>query len=75
MAIVTGEVVPLGTVMYLIADPESGKSQETGLSWGDAKIRPDMENFVIETVNQVLNDEEVRVDDSITYNQLKNAFI
>ncbi|TVV31829.1 coiled-coil domain-containing protein [Weissella cibaria] len=68
-----GEVAQLGTVNYIVVDPDTGKAQETGLTWDDARILPSMENFVIETVSQVLNDGDVRMDDDATYDQIANA--
>ncbi|MGY4735446.1 hypothetical protein ACU6W1_05935 [Weissella cibaria] len=68
-----GEVAQLGTVNYIVVDPDTGKAQETGLTWDDARILPSMENFVIETVSQVLNDSDVRMDDDATYDQIANA--
>lgn len=68
-----GEVARLGTVNYIVVDPDTGKAQETGLTWDDARILPSMENFVIETVSQVLNDGDVRMDDDVTYDQIINV--
>lgn len=68
-----GEVAQLGTVNYIVVDPDTGKAQETGLTWDNARILPSMENFVIETVSQVLNDSDVRMDDDATYDQIANA--
>ena len=68
-----GDVVQLGTVNYIAVDPDTGKAQETGLSWDNARILPSMKNFVIETVSQVFNDEDIRIDDDVTYEQIANA--
>lgn len=70
----TGEVVPLGDVSFLTVDPQNPKKVvETGITWEKATVKPDMENFVVETINQVLNDEEVRLDDDLTYTDLAEA--
>lgn len=74
VAITTGEVVALGSVTYLTPNPDNPKKLiETGLTWEDATVKADMENFAIETVNQVLNDETTRLDDQITYDELTDA--
>lgn len=74
VAITTGEVVELGSVTYLTPNPDNPKKLiETGLTWEDATVKADMENFAIETVNQVLNDETTRLDDQITYTELADA--
>jgi|GEM_PF-6830584 len=69
----TGEIISIGDISYLTIDQNSRKPSETGLSWDNAEVRADMENFVIETANQVFNDEDVRVDESISYDMLKGA--
>ena len=70
----TGEIVPLGDVSFLTVDPQNPKKVvETGITWEKATVKPDMENFVVETVNQVLNDEQVRLDDDLTYTDLAEA--
>ncbi len=74
VATATGEVVPLGDVSFLTVDPQNPKKVvETGITWEKATVKPDMENFVVETVNQVLNDEQVRLDDDLTYTDLAEA--
>ena len=74
VAIATGEVVPLGDISFLTVDPKNPKKTvETGLTWENAVVRGDMENFVVETVNQVLNDEQVRLADDLTYQELTDA--
>ncbi|QEA57853.1 hypothetical protein FGL75_08175 [Weissella hellenica] len=76
VAIATGEVVPLGDISFLTVDPKNPKKTvETGLTWENAVVRGDMENFVVETVNQVLNDEQVRLADDLTYQELTDALI
>ena len=73
-ATATGEIVPLGDVIFLTVDPQNPKKVvETGITWEKATVKPDMENFVVETVNQVLNDEQVRLDDDLTYTDLAEA--
>ena len=74
VAIATGEVVQLGDITYLTPDTKNPKKLiETGLTWENATVKADMENFVIETVNQVLNDETTRLDDDISYPELADA--
>ncbi|QPI46172.1 hypothetical protein [Weissella paramesenteroides] len=74
VATATGEVVPLGDISFLTVDPKNPKKTvETGLTWENAVVRGDMENFVVETVNQVLNDEQVRLADDLTYQELTDA--
>lgn len=74
VATATGEIVPLGYVSFLTVDPQNPKKVvETGITWEKATVKPDMENFVVETVNQVLNDEQVRLDDDLTYTDLAEA--
>ena len=74
VATATGEIVQLGDVSFLTVDPQNPKKVvETGITWEKATVKPDMENFVVETVNQVLNDEQVRLDDDLTYTDLAEA--
>ncbi|KAA8455725.1 hypothetical protein [Weissella paramesenteroides] len=74
VAITTGEVVRLGSITFLTPNPANPKKLiETGLTWENATVKVNMENFVIETVNQVLNDETTRLDDQVTYNELADA--
>lgn len=74
VAIATGEVVQLGDITYLTPDVNNPKRLiETGLTWENATVKAGMENFVIETVNQVLNDETTRLDDDISYPELADA--
>ena len=74
VAITTGEVVQLGSITFLTPNPANPKKLiETGLTWENATVKANMENFVIETVNQVLNDETTRLDDQVTYNELADA--
>ncbi|CAM4279203.1 hypothetical protein [Weissella hellenica] len=74
VATATAEVVPLGDVSFLTVDPQNPKKVvETGITWEKATVKPNMENFVVETVNQVLNDEQVRLDDDLTYTDLAEA--
>lgn len=74
VAIATGEVVQLGDITYLTPDTKNPKKLiETGLTWEKAMVKADMENFVIETVNQVLNDETTRLDDDISYPELADG--
>lgn len=74
VAIATGEVVQLGDITYLTPDTKNPKKLiETGLTWEKATVKADIENFVIETVNQVLNDETTRLDDDISYPELADA--
>ena len=74
VAIATGEVVKLGDITYLTPDTKNPKRLiETGLTWEKATVKADLENFVIETVNQVLNDETTRLDDDISYPELADA--
>ena len=74
VATATGEVAPLGDISFLMVDPKNPKKTvETGLTWEHAVVRGDMENFVVETVNQVLNDEQVRLADDLTYQELTEA--
>lgn len=74
VATATAEVVPLGDVSFLTVDLQNPKKVvETGITWEKATVKPDMENFVVETVNQVLNDEQVRLDDDLTYTDLAEA--
>lgn len=74
VATATAEVVPLGDVSFLTVDPQNPKKVvETGITWEKATVKPDMENFVVETDNQVLNDEQVRLDDDLTYTDLAEA--
>lgn len=75
MAIPTGEIVTIGDAVYLYVDPDTGKYVETGLTWDKASVRSNMENFVIDTVSQIFNDEEVRLNDEVTYSMLNNALI
>lgn len=75
MAIPTGEIVTIGDAVYLYIDPDTGKDVETGLTWDKASVRSNMENFVIDTVSQIFNDEEVRLNDDVTYSMLNNAFV
>lgn len=54
VTITTGEVVRLGSITFLTPNPANPKKLiETGLTWEDATVKANMENFVIETVNQV----------------------
>ncbi|MFP7154062.1 hypothetical protein [Weissella paramesenteroides] len=74
VAITTGEVVQLGSITFLTPNPANPKKLiETGLTWENATVKANMENFAIETVNQVLNDETTRLDDQVTYNELADA--
>ena len=74
VAITTGEVVRLGSITFLTPNPANPKKLiETGLTWEDATVKANMENFVIETVNQVLNDESTRLDDQVAYDELADA--
>lgn len=74
VAITTGEVVRLGSITFLTPNPANPKKLiETGLTWENATVKANMENFVIETVNQVLNDESTRLDDQIAYDELADA--
>lgn len=74
VAITTGEVVQVGSITFLTPNPANPKKLiETGLTWENATVKANMENFVIETVNQVLNDETTRLDDQVTYNELADA--
>lgn len=74
VAITTGEVVQLGSITFLTHNPANPKKLiETGLTWENATVKANMENFVIEMVNQVLNDETTRLDDQVTYNELADA--
>lgn len=73
VAIPSGEVIQLGTVTYLHQEPDKKKPTETGLTWDNAEIRPNSSNFVVETVEATLNDEQTRL--SITsYAEIQNAF-
>ena len=74
VAITTCEVVQLGSITFLTPNPANPKKLiETGLTWENATVKANMENFAIETVNQVLNDETTRLDDQVTYNELADA--
>ena len=74
VAITTGEVVQLGSITFLTPNPANPKKLiETGLTWENATVKANMENFAIETVNQVLNDETTRLNDQVTYNELADA--
>lgn len=75
VALSTGEIVEIGDVNYLSVDPDTNKAQDTGLSWDDATVTPNMENFVVSTIEQVLNDEDIRVDEQISYPQIENAMV
>lgn len=75
VALGTGEIVNIGDVNYLTVDPDTQKPQDTGLSWDGATVPPNMDNFVISTVEQVLNDEDIRVDEQISYTDIENALL
>lgn len=75
MALGSGEIVEIGDVTYLMVDPDTHKVQDTGLSWDGAAVPPNMQNFVISTIEQVLNDPDIRVDEQIGYTMLQNAMV
>lgn len=75
MALGSGEIVEIGDVTYLMVNPDTHKVQDTGLSWDGAAVPPNMQNFVISTIEQVLNDPDIRVDEQIGYTMLQNAMV
>ncbi|GAK31069.1 hypothetical protein WOSG25_070460 [Weissella oryzae SG25] len=74
IAISSGVTVPLGTVTYLHQGANEKRPSETGLTWDNAEISPQSNNFVIETVAATINDEETRLADKNNYVILKAAF-
>lgn len=70
----TGKDVNLGSLEYMENNPETNEPEATGLSWSPVIVSPESENFVVETVRQTLNDEDTRLDDSLQYSMLANAF-
>lgn len=75
MALGSGGIVEIGDVTYLMVNPDTHKVQDTGLSWDGAAVPPNMQNFVISTIEQVLNDPDIRVDEQIGYTMLQNAMV
>jgi len=75
MALGSGEIVEIGDVTYLMVNPDTHKVQDTGLSWDGAAVPPNMQNFVISSIEQVLNDPDIRVDEQIGYTMLQNAMV
>ncbi|MBS0949209.1 hypothetical protein JK159_02275 [Weissella minor] len=74
-AVPTSRVIELGTVTYLQNDEQTGEAVETGLTWQNAKVTADSDNFVVETVRETLNDPDTRQDDDVSYDQIRDVFL
>lgn len=67
-----GRNIPLGVINYVTVNRKDHVTL-TGLTLEPATITPDSDNFVVETVRSTLNDEETRLSEDITYQDIQES--